>query len=150
MKNLIINKVSKRPAYFQFAKFFVVGLTNTGIDFAVYNFLMWITGINRGLFIVIFATVSFSVAVINSYLLNKYWTFSDKNSSKNSSQFVKFLTVALGGLVLNNSIIYYITTLLDPMFGLNPVLWANFAKAMATAAVLFWNFAGFKFLVFKK
>ena len=74
----------------------------------------------------------------------------DKGKTKDPAQFVKFFSVAFVGLILNTSIIYYITTILNPMFGLSPVLWANFAKVIATCAVLFWNFVGFKFFVFKK
>ncbi len=150
MNNQIINKLSTHRGLLQFGKFFIVGITNTGIDFAVYNFLMWLTGINKGFPIIAFAAISFVSALINSYLLNKYWTFKDKGKTKDPAQFVKFFSVAFVGLILNTSIIYFITTILNPMFGLSPVLWANFAKAIATGFVLFWNFIGFKFFVFKK
>ncbi len=150
MNNSIINKIAARPGFYQFGKFFLVGITNTGIDFAVYNFLMWITQISEGFYVNVFTTVSFLVAVVNSYLLNKYWTFKEKDKSKDQKQFIKFFFVSFIGLILNNAIIYYLVNIVHPAFGLSPVLWANFAKAIATCAVLFWNFCGFKFLVFKK
>lgn len=152
--------LAKSKSVAQFSKFFIVGLTNTGIDFLVLNFLMWITQTYKGTSIVIFGTISFSVAVINSYLLNKYWTFSASvgpaggahkgNAAGAMSEFAKFLTVSVTGLALNISIIYFITTMVNPAFGLIPVLWANFAKVVATGAVLVWNFAGYKLFVFKK
>lgn len=145
-----IDVLAKNKLFLQFGKFFVVGILNTGLDFLVLNLLMWITQTYKGTPIVIFGTISFSVAVINSYFLNKYWTFGDQSKTQAPQQFVKFLSVAIVGLVLNNSIIYFITTLVNPIFGLSPVLWANFAKAMATGVVLAWNFVGYKLFVFKK
>lgn len=142
--------LTKNKSFLQFGKFFIVGILNTGLDFLVLNILMWLTQTYKGQSIVIFGTISFSVAVINSYLLNKYWTFGDKSKEQVPGQFVKFLSVSIVGLILNNSIIYFITTLVNPIFGLTPVLWANFAKVVATGVVLGWNFAGYKLFVFKK
>lgn len=145
-----ITALKENKFIMQFGKFFIVGILNTVLDFAVLNFLMWMTQTYKGPSIVIFGTISFSVAVINSYFLNKYWTFGDQSKEQAPRQFIKFLSVAIVGLVLNNSIIYIITTLINPIFGLTPVLWANFAKVVATGVVLAWNFAGYKLFVFKK
>jgi len=142
--------LTKNKSFLQFGKFFMVGILNTGIDFLVLNFLMWMTQTYKGTPIVIFGTISFCVAVTNSYFLNKYWTFGDKSKEQAPKQFVKFLSVSIVGLVLNNSIIYSITTFVNPVFGLSPVLWANFAKVIATGVVLMWNFGGYKLFVFKK
>lgn len=142
--------IVKNKFFLQFGKFFIVGILNTGLDFAVLNFLMWITQTYKGTSIIIFSTISFSIAVTNSYFLNKYWTFGDQSKEKAPQQFIKFMGVAIIGLILNNSIIYAITTLINPIFGLTLVLWANFAKVIATGVVLAWNFAGYKLFVFKK
>lgn len=144
------NVLMKNKSFLQFGKFFIVGILNTGLDFGILNFLMWMTNAYEGQLIVIFNTISFVVAVINSYLLNKYWTFGDKAGSGATTQFAKFLTVSIIGWVLNTGIVYSVTTLVSPIFGLSPALWANFAKAMATGVVLAWNFAGYKLFVFKK
>lgn len=148
--NASINTVAKNKSFLQFGKFFIVGILNTGLDFLVLNFLMWMTQAYKGTPIIIFGTIAFCVAVTNSYFLNKYWTFGDKSREQAPQQFVKFLSVAIVGLILNSSIIYFITTLINPIFGLSPVLWANFAKVIATGTVLAWNFAGYKLFVFKK
>lgn len=161
--------IVKSKSFLQFSKFFVVGILNTGLDFAILNFLMRMTNIYEGQSIVYFNTISFSIAVINSYLLNKYWTFSaqdavpvsgmgpasgwgekNKNSSKISTEFIKFFSVSAVGWGLNTGIVYSVTTLISPIFGLGPALWANAAKLLATGAVLAWNFAGYKLFVFKK
>lgn len=144
------NTVLKSKPLLQFGKFFIVGILNTGIDFAILNLLMLVTGIFKGPYIMIFSTISFTAAVANSYFLNKRWTFQDKTGSDSANKFVKFIAVSVGGLLLNNSIIYFLTTYTNPAFGLSPVLWANFSKIIATVAVLGWNFAGYKLFVFKK
>lgn len=140
----------KNKSFLQFGKFFVVGILNTGLDFLILNFLMWMTNTYEGQSIVVFNTISFSIAVINSYLLNKYWTFGDKSKEQAPQQFIKFLSVSAVGWGLNTGIVYSITTLISPIFGLSPALWANVAKLMATGVVLAWNFAGYKLFVFKK
>lgn len=145
-----IDVLIKNKLFLQFGKFFIVGILNTGLDFAIFNFLMRITQTYKGTALILFSTIAFSAAVMNSYFLNKYWTFGDQNKTQAPQQFIKFLSVAIVGLILNNSIIYFITSLISPIFGLTPILWANFAKAMATGAVLVWNFVGYKLFVFKK
>jgi len=146
--NIAVLKENKFIA--QFGKFFIVGILNTALDFTILNILMWTTNTYEGSSIVYFNTISFSMAVINSYILNKYWTFEDSGNAQAPRQFMKFFAVSAIGWGLNTGIMYSVTTLINPIFGLSPALWANFAKAMATGAVLMWNFAGYKLIVFKK
>ncbi|MBU4141583.1 GtrA family protein [Patescibacteria group bacterium] len=140
----------KNKSFLQFGKFFIVGILNTGLDFGILNLLMWSTNTYEGQSIVIFNTISFAIAVTNSYILNKYWTFGDKSKEQAPQQFAKFIGVSGVGWGLNTGIVYSVTTLISPIFGLGPALWANIAKAMATGVVLAWNFAGYKLFVFKK
>ena len=133
----------------QFSKFVVIGFINTALDFAILNLLMWWTGIYSGSWIILLNIVSFSIAVFNSYFWNKYWTFRDKDKI-GAKEFFQFIVVTLGGLVINSGIVYIITTLISPLFGLSPELWANLAKGAATGVSLIWNFIGYKFFVFKK
>jgi len=41
---------------------------------------MAITGENQGIYTLIFPAISFGVATVNSFFMNKYWTFSQKKS----------------------------------------------------------------------
>ncbi len=133
----------------QFSKFIVIGFMNTAIDFAILNFLMWWTGIYSGASIILLNIISFSIAVFNSYFWNKYWTFRDLDKIE-AKEFSQFILVTLIGLAINSSIVYGITTLISPMFGISPELWANLAKAAATGFSLIWNFIGYKFIVFNR
>lgn len=138
------------PIIKQLAKFVVVGGINTGIDFLVLNIEMFLTNITSGPWMFVLNTVSFSVATINSYFFNKYWTFQDKTEQNQPFQFSQFLVISVIGISINGAIVYLITTFIPPIFGINPQLWANLAKVAATGASLIWNFLGYKFIVFKK
>lgn len=144
-----IDFIVKNVLFLQIGKFVGVGIINTIIDFAILNILMRVTGIYKGKKIIIFNIIAFSVAVTNSYFMNKYWTFSGASQNGTvSKQFIAFLLVSIVGVILNTSIVYSITTLIKPKMGLSDKLWANFAKVVATGLVLSWNFIGYKLFVF--
>lgn len=136
----------------QFAKFFIVGIINTGIDFAILNTEILVTGITSGSMLVLFNVISFSIAVVNSYYMNKLWTFEDKrpDGDKAPIKFSQFIGVSLVGLSINSLVIYGFTSLIPIMFGLSPQLWVNIAKIFATGASMIWNFIGYKLWVFKR
>ncbi len=138
----------------QFSKFVVVGGVNTGIDFAVLNALMFMTGITSGLGLFVLNCISFSVAVVNSYYMNKRWTFKEAAAGLGDKsagvQFSQFFVVSVIGITINGLILTGITTLIAPPLGLSEQLWANVAKLVATGASLVWNFIGYKLFVFKK
>lgn len=133
----------------QFAKFGLIGVLNTGLDFFVLNILLWATGVYSGSWVILFNVIAFTVAVINSYVLNKKYTFNDSGADV-ASQFTKFVLISLIGLVVNTAIVFGITTYIDPLFGLGDGLWANGAKIVATAVALVWNFIGYKLWAFRE
>lgn len=136
----------------QFSKFFIVGIINTGIDFAILNTEILVTGITSGSMLIFLNVFSFSVAVVNSYYMNKYWTFEDKrpDGEKAPVKFSQFIGVSIVGISINSLIVYGFTTFVPILFGFSPQLWINVAKIIATGASLVWNFIGYKLWVFKK
>jgi putative flippase GtrA len=94
--------------------------------------------------------LSVAIAIINSYIWNKYWSFQKKEMREVSKEFTHFVSVSLVGLVLNVAITSFITNLIGPAFGFNQIAWATLAGATASALVLLWNFLGYKLFVFKK
>lgn len=135
----------------QFSKFVIVGGINTGIDFLVLNILMYLTGIESGPELFLLNSISFSVAVINSYFMNKRWTFQDKTKTEQEPiKFSAFFIISIIGLIINGLILTSITSYIPALFGLSSTLWANIAKLMATGVSLVWNFIGYKLFVFKK
>jgi len=132
----------------QFSKFVAIGLLNTAIDFGVLNLLMWLADIYKGKWLFLLNAVSFTAALINSYLWNKLWTFKDKSTRDVPVEFSRFLLISIIGAIINSSIIYFITTYITPYYGLSEQIWANLAKVLATGFSLIWNFLGYKFIVF--
>lgn len=128
----------------QIIKFSITGLLNTIIDFGILNFLVRILSWT----VLPANTISFSVAVINSYFLNKYWTFRDKQPVR-IKQFSTFLLISLVGLGLSNLLVYLGLELFKTYtFGLSFVWHYNIAKAISALIVLVWNFLASKFWVF--
>lgn len=135
----------------QISKFVVVGVINTGIDFAVLNALMFSMKIYSGKWLILFNSISFAAAVINSYFLNKYWTFKSQNTEDSKAkEFSQFLIVSIVGISINDAIVYGLATFTSPLFGFSAQIWTNVAKIFATLASMAWNFIGYKFFVFKK
>lgn len=133
----------------QFIKFALIGALNTGVDFGILNLLSYLTGIYAGARLAPLNAVSFGVAVINSYVLNKYWTFQAGSGGVSGAEFGKFLFVSLVGLGINTGVLSLVTGLVAPPADFSPQLWENAAKLAATGLSLIWNFAGYKFIVFR-
>ena len=87
----------------QFVKFAVVGGIGTIVNLVVLKATLLIWGhfaAETPFAVEIFASgLAFAVAVVNNYLLNRWWTFRSKGSF--GGEFVKFLIVSIAGLGLN-------------------------------------------------
>lgn len=142
--------MKKIASLIQIAKFGLIGVLNTVVDFAVLNLLMWIFDIYSGTWIIAFNVTAFSLAVINSYIWNRFWTFKIKSRQDVPEEFIKFISISIVGVIINSGIVYSITEFIDPVFGLTPELWANVAKILATGIAMVWNFVGYKFWAFKQ
>ncbi len=133
----------------QLARFAVVGFLNTAMDFGLLNLMIWFSAITSGLYLAIFNALSFSATVINSFFWNKYWTFEKEGGAK-GREFGAFVLVSLIGIGINTFIVFLGTSFFEAPFGLSGGAWANLVKILATVVSMVWNFAGYKFVVFKK
>ena len=130
----------------QVAKFGLVGILNTSIDFGILNFLMAATSVTRGIGIIPINAVAVVAAVVNSFYWNKDWVFGQKQGAS----FLTFSVVTLIGLGINTAIVFLLTTFIGPIIVDSQALWANLAKVLATIFSMVWNFLGYKLIVFKK
>lgn len=124
----------------QFAKFCMVGVISTIIDVGTYTLLTRTIDFFFRYYLLANA-ISFIIALINSYTLNRKFTFKN-NHKKVGVQFAKYACVYIIGLGLSEIFLY----VLVDKFGLYDL----FAKALVIGVVLFWNFIGSKFLIFDK
>src|ERR1017187_138550 len=92
---------SRIPSLFEFSKFAVVGVLNSGVDFGILNSLILITGVVSGAGFLAFKSVSVTLGVINSYLWNKYWTFDASQSPAARRELAAFLVVTLLAVGVN-------------------------------------------------
>jgi putative flippase GtrA len=146
----IFSRSWKKLSSTQFFRFAVIGSLNTVLDFLIVNFLAFIFGVYQGINIIVINTTSFIIVVTVSFLLNKKWTFNDRRGGlKTKKQYIFFFTITFVGLIINNSIVYLLTTIIGPQFGFSIFIWLNFSKAVAIAIALFWNFFNYKYLIFK-
>ncbi len=133
----------------QFSKYALVGLSNMTIDFGVLNILIYLTDKDKGMYFTVFKAVSFSFALVNSYLWNKFWSFENRDMSKAGKQFLTFASVALGGLLINVVLASFIVNSIH-VESVSSRIWANIGAIISGFAVIAWNFTGYKFLVFKR
>lgn len=140
----------KVPFLLQLAKFVVVGLVNTAIDFSILNLLMLLSGIREGGMYSFFKSVSFLVAVSNSFFWNKFWTFGQKTETKVGREFISFFIVSTIGFGLNVGTASLVNNVIGPQFGIDKGAWANIGAVCGTAIAMVENFLGYKFIVFRK
>lgn len=119
----------------QMIKYGTVGVSNTLIDLGVLNLLVWL-----GMSAIPANSISFSLAALNSFYWNKFWTFNDREGSW-KKQIIPFILVAIFCLGLSDVLIYYFHEQLG--YNLNLVKIASFV-------VVFWfNFFIPKLYIFK-
>lgn len=136
-----------------FVKFSLVGAFNTAVDFAVLNVLIFLFGTGgHGELYVVFKTVSFLAAVVNSYYLNKTWVFARKNpvgESPRAKEGALFLAISSIGLLLNVAISAGVFFIVTPILPISAHFAANIGASLGSGAVLLWNFLGYKYIVFQ-
>jgi len=130
-------------------RFGAVGVLNTLLDFATLNVLMVVFGATVGTPLLLCNAAAFLVASLNSFFLNKKWTFAHKAPSS-LKQYLVFLTLMLGGLAINSLVIGLLTAGPLRPARLSPALWVNTAKVGATAASMVWNYLACHYIVFRK
>ena len=130
-------------------KFVVVGAVNTALDLLVLNALLLVTGDNpSALTFSVCKAVSFAASVINSYLMNKHWTFAGAGSKRVHVEFGQFIGVSLVGLAINNlfaTLVFQHASIAAQFSAFRPTI----AALVGSAAGLIWNYVGYKAFVFK-
>lgn len=138
------------PFFNQFGKFVAVGFTNFFIDTGVLNLQIGLTGIESGWYYSLFKTISFIVAVTNSYFWNKFWVFEAGTSGSGRSEAFKFFAVNIVAIIFNVTIASLTVNYIDPIGGLDGKTWANVGAGVGSAFAIVLTFVGSRLLVFKK
>lgn len=137
------------PIMIQFVKFGIVGGLNFTIDLGILNLLIYFSGITLGFYYSLFKALSFLIAVINSYVWNKYWTFKVADTP-GVGEITKFFVVNIIGFGINVSLASFVVNVIGAPADVSGEVWANIGAVAASMLALTWNFIGMKFIVFKK
>jgi putative flippase GtrA len=138
----IVTNSRERNRFYRFA---IVGTIGAIVDFGVMNILFNLFHLP----LIWAGTISFLVAILNNFTLNRYWTYPDSRSKPILRQLIEFSIVSLTGLVIRVPILKFVEPLLLRFFHWFPVrlsvispetLSANLTLAIAIIIVLFWNF----------
>jgi putative flippase GtrA len=138
------------PSLFEFTKFSLVGVLNSGVDFGILNSLILVTGMASGGAFVGFKSISVTLGVINSYVWNKFWTFDASKSDDSRRELAAFLIVTVAAVAVNVLGADIIVNVIGAPRGVSTKLWANFGAISGAGLTLFTNFFGYKFFVFRK
>ncbi len=163
--------IFRSPVLRQFAKFCVVGGTSFFIDYCISMTIMfaipwgdstmsavlgqrlidaapswfaWAHG-PRAAFFPIAGFVGASVAILNSFLLNRRWTFKIKTKEERAEQFRKFIVISVVGLLLN----VFLRSAFNSMLHGDDKSTARIATILAALIVAFWNFFGQRLYAFR-
>lgn len=116
----------------QLAKFGVVGVLATLIDFVVLIALTELGGWDP----VLSAAVSFVVSVVFNYVASMRFVFTRRDDLGRAEELVIFVALSVVGLLINEALMWLGASALS----LNYVL----VKVVATALVMLWNFCSRK------
>ena len=128
--------ITSRKEQKRFVKFAVVGAIGAGVDFLVYNLLIFFAGLAP------LQANPFSVfaAICSNFTFNRFWSFPESRQRPLIPQFARYLAINLIGLGLNQLILTLVLRYVMPPLGIGFPLDANLSKAFAICVVLFWNF----------
>lgn len=87
-------------------RYALVGVLNTFTDVLIFSIALWWLGWNPYLA----NTTGFVVSVVQSYLINRRWTFGNTSAAPPSiTQFLYFVSVSGLGLLVSNVTIYLVS-----------------------------------------
>lgn len=130
----------------QLLRFGLVGSLDTLIDLAVLNCLLWVWPTHKNSILLLDNSIAFSIGAINSFLLNKYWTFQ-RGGFPDACEIARFALTTLAALACNDALLWLISGLLHPVF-LSAALWANVSKLGAIAGTGLLSYLGMRLWVF--
>jgi putative flippase GtrA len=130
----------------QVIRFCLVGGLNTLVDLLILNMLLLLFPTNSTGMIMIFSAIAYSLGAVNSFLLNKYWTFGYWQRTT-WIEVVRFIVTTLCGIGWSSIILWLASNALHPIL-MNPTLWANASKVIAISGTVLISYLGMSLWVF--
>ncbi|HLR60904.1 MAG TPA: GtrA family protein [Lentibacillus sp.] len=131
----------------QFLQFGVIGFANAGIDIGTLNLLLILFHTDDRMMLLLYNTIAYTLAIVNSYYWNASITF--KRSAKgNNRQRILFIVQGLISLGVSNLVFLGVNELLQ-LTSVPNWLRYNIAKGMAMFLSFLASFFMIKYFVFK-
>lgn len=134
-------------------RFGTVGVLNTVVDFAVFNALAVIAGVPP----IPANVVSNAAGIVNSFVWNRSWTFSDLAGERSvASSFPRFALASVVGLAINTTALWALMRAFGPWVAAagepgtpGHALALNALKVAAAVLSLTWNFLAYRYWAFR-
>ena len=148
MCSLQESKLVDMKLFNKLSRFALVGGLNTGIDIAVITLLSWLFPAKDLYHLLAYNTLACCVAAVNSFFLNKFWTFAERTPIT-WKQVSKFTVVAFGGMILNDIVLSLFSIALPQLAYGSAVNTLGLKVAVAVTCMLL-TFAAMSLLVFTR
>jgi glycosyltransferase involved in cell wall biosynthesis/putative flippase GtrA len=123
---------------FIFLRYFICGVTS-----AAFNIMsLYLFTDTFGIWYLYSSALAFLLALILSFVLQKFVVFRDKETGRTQYQFSKFFIAALLGVITNTAIMFVCVDTLG--------IWYIFSQVIAGFFVMIQNFILYKFFIFNK
>nr|BBH93034.1 hypothetical protein KTA_12330 [Thermogemmatispora argillosa] len=130
----------------QLLRFAITGGLNTLIDILVLNALVWLLDVKSTPLLLACNIAAYCAGAINSFILNKYWTFGTREPI-NGGELVRFALITLSGSLWSSAILWLAGLALEHVL-INPTLWTNAAKIIAIGGTALISYLGLRLWVF--
>lgn len=127
----------------KFLRFAVVGTLGSIVDFGVFNLLTTLLKVPA----IPASVASFTLAVINNFLWNRYWTYPETRQTPITRQLTQFAIVSVAGLGIRTPLFALIEKPLIrfaeqtiPNVLTPTIVGHNVSLAIVILVVLLWNF----------
>ena len=119
----------------QIMRFGVVGVISFLVDYGI----LYVLTEKANIYYLLSAGISFTVSVVINYLLSMSWVFKSNKKRGKKEEFIIFIVLSLGGLLLNQVMMYVFVDYMN--------LYYLLAKIVATAIVMIYNFTSRKLIL---
>lgn len=147
-----MNNSNHKKELKRFVRFGIVGIIGSVIDFGFLNLFTIVFKMPY----VLSSVFSFSLAVINNFILNRFWTFASSKKDPLLGQLVQFGIVSVIGLLIRTPLLAWLEKVLVPLAGkltpnlLTPtIVGHNVGLAIGIGVVMLWNYFANRFWTFK-
>ncbi len=131
-----IAMTSKRHVLLRVGRFSIVGALNTLVDIAVFMALLKLFAVP----LVTANLLAFAVALANSYVMNRLWTFGDSTAPHDLATISRFLSCNVAGALLATAALAILARVGLPVLA---------AKVLSIAVSMVWNYLTMRHLVFR-